>query len=91
VSARTCPDWPELLELAPDLHFRHYTVSEAHLPTEALVAMTGASVNEAIICCDRERHVFNMNHTDPAVAHALRDTHWYELGEWATTGPGAAG
>jgi hypothetical protein len=88
VSARTCPDWPELLELAPDLQFKHYTVTEAQLPTEALMLMSGVSVNDATICCDRERHVFNAAHTDPGVARALRDTHWYELGEWSTSGPG---
>jgi hypothetical protein len=88
VSARTCPDWPELLELAPDLQFKHYTVTEAQLPTEALMLMRGVSVNDATICCDREHHVFNAAHTDPGVARALRDTHWYELGEWSTTGPG---
>ena len=91
MSARTCPDWPELLELAPDLQFKHYTVTEAQLPTEALMAMEGVSANDAAICCDREHHVFNAQHTDPGVARALRDTHWYELGEWASTGPGAAG
>ena len=29
MTARTCPDWPELMELDPDLQFKHYTVSEA--------------------------------------------------------------
>ena len=90
MSARTCPDWPELLELAPDLQFKHYTVTQAQLPAEALMAMEGVSANDAAICCDRERHVFNAQHTDAGVARALRDTHWYELGEWASTGPGAA-
>ena len=36
VSSRTCPDWPALLEVAPDLQFKHYTVAEARLPAEAL-------------------------------------------------------
>ena len=36
MSARTCPDWPELMELDPDLQFKHYTVAEAQLPAEAL-------------------------------------------------------
>ena len=43
----------------------------------------------AIICCDLERHVFNAEHTDPKVAEALRATHWFDLREWTTTGPGA--
>jgi hypothetical protein len=63
VSSRTCPDWPRLMEIAPDLQFMHYTVLE--------------------------RHVFNAEHTDPKVAEALRATHWYELREWTSTGPGA--
>ena len=37
MSSRTCPDWPELTEIAPDLQFKHYTVAEARLPAEALV------------------------------------------------------
>jgi len=36
MSARTCPDWPELMELDPDLQFKHYTVAEAQLPAESL-------------------------------------------------------
>ena len=39
--------------------------------------------------CDLERHVFNAEHTDPKVAEALRATHWYDLREWTTTGPGS--
>jgi hypothetical protein len=42
------------------------------------------------ICCDLEHHVFYAQHTEPKVAAALRDTHWFELNEWATTGPGRA-
>ena len=42
------------------------------------------------ICCDLERHVFYAAHTDPQVAEALRATHWYELAEWTSSGPGAA-
>ncbi len=34
MSYRTCPDWPELMEIAPDLQFKHYTVREAQLPGE---------------------------------------------------------
>ena len=90
MTAHSCPDWPELLELAPDLHFRHYTVTEARLPTESLVLIEGVSFTDEIICCDRDSHVVNAQHTDPRIVRALRDTHWYELGEWASSGPGAA-
>ena len=39
MSSRTCPDWPELTEIAPDLQFKHYTVAEARLPADALVQL----------------------------------------------------
>ena len=29
MSSRTCPDWPDLMEIAPELQFKHYTVAEA--------------------------------------------------------------
>ncbi len=90
MSSRTCPDWPKLMELAPKLQFKHYTVAEAKLPTEALVNIPDVSLDEVAICCDLEHHVFNPEHTDPAVAEALRDTHWFELSEWSSAGPGAA-
>jgi hypothetical protein len=41
------------------------------------------------ICCDLDRHVFYAKHTDPRVAEALRATHWYELAEWTSSGPGS--
>ena len=58
MSYRTCPDWPELMEIAPDLQFKHYTVSEAQLPGDALVTLDPATLEEIEICCDLERHVF---------------------------------
>jgi hypothetical protein len=90
VSSRTCPDWPQLMEIAPDLQFKHYTVAEAHLPAEALVNLPDVTLDEVAICCDLEHHVYNARHTEPAVVAALRETHWFELAEWSTTGPGAA-
>jgi hypothetical protein len=89
MSSRTCPDWPTLMELAPDLQFMHYTVAEARLPAEALANLPDVLLEEVAICCDLERHVFNAEHTDPKVAAALRETHWYDLQEWTTTGPGS--
>jgi hypothetical protein len=91
VSARACPDWPALMEVAPDLHFKHYTLAEARLPAEALVNCGDVSLGDVSICCDLDTHVFNAVHTEPTVAAALRETHWFELREWATRGPGAAG
>jgi hypothetical protein len=91
VSSRTCPDWPMLMELAPDLQFMHYTVAEAKLPAEALAMLPEVPLNEIAICCDLDRHVFNPNHTDERIAAALRETHWFDLREWTTTGPGGRG
>ncbi len=90
MSSRTCPDWPELMELAPDLQFKHFTVAEAQLPVEALTQVAQVSLSEVSICCDLEHHVFYGAHTEPEVAQALRDTHWFEVREWATSGPGTS-
>ena len=90
MSSRTCPEWPMLMELAPDLQFKHYTVAEAQLPVDALRRIGQITLSDVAICCDLEHHVFNAEHTDERVVEALRDTHWFELSEWSTTGPGAA-
>jgi hypothetical protein len=89
MSARTCPDWPNLMEVDPDLQFKHYAVSEAQLPSEALCKVTHVSLADVEICCDLQHHVFNAEHTDPEIAAALRDTHWFDLRDWSTSGPGA--
>jgi hypothetical protein len=78
-----------LMELAPDLQFKHYTVAEARLPADALVNIPELSLDAVAICCDLERNVFYAEHTDPSVAEALRASHWYDLEEWRTTGPGS--
>lgn len=90
MSSRTCPDWPRLMEVAPDLQFKHYTLAEARLPTDALVILADLPRDAVAICCDLEHHVFNAQHTEPKVVAALATTHWYELGEWSTSGPGTA-
>jgi hypothetical protein len=87
MSSRTCPDWPELMELAPDLQFKHYTVAEAHLPGEALMKVTDVSLSDVAICCDLEHHVFFAAHTDPRIAEALKETHWFEVREWVRRAP----
>jgi hypothetical protein len=90
VSSRTCPDWPELTEISPDLQFKHYTVAEARLPAEALVNLPDVPLQAVAICADLDKNVFYAKHTDPKVAEALRETHWFELQEWTTSGPGTA-
>jgi hypothetical protein len=87
MSSRTCPDWPQLMELAPDLQFKHYTVDETHLPTQALLKIPAVKLGEVAICCDLDHHVFYAGHTDPQVAEALRDTHWFDVREWAQRVP----
>ena len=47
------------------------------------------SLDDVEICCDVEHHVVNAAHTHPDVVTALEGTHWFEVNEWATTGPGA--
>jgi hypothetical protein len=87
VSARSCPDWPTLLDLAPDLHFKHFTVAEARLPADALVNLRDVPLEAIAICADLDHHVFNPEHTDSSVAEALRDTHWFDLREWLRDRP----
>jgi hypothetical protein len=90
VSSRTCPDWPMLMEVAPQLQFMHYTVAEARLPADALAELQDVSLQDVAICADLDHNVFYAEHTEPHVAEALRKTHWFELREWATRGPGSA-
>jgi hypothetical protein len=90
MSTRSCPDWPDLLERAPDLLCKHSPVAEAQLPAEALGRLQEVSLGSIEICCDLDHHVFNAEHTDERVADALRESHWYDLREWIATGPGSA-
>ena len=90
MSSRTCPDWPQLMELAPKLQFKHYTLREAQLPADALVQVEGVEFDDVAICCDLEAHVFNPDHTAPTVADALRASHWFDLREWTSRPPGSA-
>jgi hypothetical protein len=87
VSSRSCPDWPLLMEIAPSLQFMHYTVAEAKLPAEALAELVDVPLQAVAICADLDHNVFNASHTDPRVAAALQDTHWYELQVWVRERP----
>jgi hypothetical protein len=82
MTVHACPDWPLLMERAPDLRFRHCTLREARLPAEAIMHLEGVGLDEIAICCDLATHVFNHEHTDPQIAEALRGTHWFDLREW---------
>ena len=90
MSYKTCPDWPELMELAPELQFKHMTVADAQLPYEVLTRVSHVSLSEVQICCDLDHHVFYADHTDPEIVAALAGTHWFDVREWATHGPGAS-
>lgn len=83
MSTRTCPDWPQLMEIAPELRFKHCTLGEVHLPPEAFVQLEGISLDTVAICCDLDSHVYYADHTDPRVVASLRGTHWIDLREWA--------
>src|SRR6516165_3023360 len=86
MTARTCPDWPSLMELAPDLQFKHYTVAEAQLPADALAHISHVKLGEVEICCDLDHHVFHPAHTDAEVCEAREALHWN--GERACPPPG---
>lgn len=90
MTTRSCPDWPSLMEIDPELQFKHYTLREAQnqLPAEVLVQLDVVSSDDEAICCDLENHVFNAEHTEPHVAEALRASHWYDLREWSPRSPG---
>jgi hypothetical protein len=69
------------MEVAPDLLFRHYTLTEAQLPVEAFVQLEGLDKDETSVCADLDAHVFNPEHTDPRIVDALRGTHWIDVRE----------
>jgi hypothetical protein len=87
-TTRSCPEWPALLEVAPELLFKHYTVVEAHLPAEVLASLEELSLDGLEICADLDHNVFNPEHTDERIADALRATHWFDLREWVRSRPG---
>ncbi len=90
MSSRTCPDWPQLMEMAPELQFMHYTVAEAQLPADALMKIPAVPLSDLAICCDLDHNVFYAEHTDPQVAEALKQSHWFEVRDWIAAGrPGA--
>jgi hypothetical protein len=88
VSARACPDWPALMEIAPELTFRHYTLREVQFPTDAFVQLEGVPLDEVNVCCDLDAHVYNPEHTEPQIVAALQGTHWIDVHE--LPGPPAA-
>jgi hypothetical protein len=86
MSSRTCPDWPDLMELAPELQFKHYTVAEAQLPADALMNIASVALSDVGLCADLDHNVFYAAHTDPQVAEALKSSHWFEVQDWIAAG-----
>ena len=68
MTVRSCPDWPELMEIDPDLQFKHYTANEAKLPAEAQMRLTGLDFAVAEVCADLDRYVYNAAHNDTLVS-----------------------
>jgi len=90
MSSRTCPDWPDLMEIAPELQFKHYTVAEAQLPADALMQIASVALSDVGLCADLDHNVFYAAHTDEQVAGALRQSHWFEVRDWVAAGrPGS--
>ena len=75
------PGLAPAMEIAPDLHFRHCTLGEVHLPGDAFVRIEGITLDTVAVCCDLESHVYYAEHTDPRVVAALQRTHWIDLRE----------
>jgi hypothetical protein len=86
MSSRTCPDWPDLMELAPELQFKHYTVAEIQLPADALMKIPAVPLSDVAVCCDLDHNVFYAVHTDDRVADALKQSHWFEVKDWVSAG-----
>ena len=86
MSTRTCPDWPDLMEIAPELQFKHYTVAEAQLPADVVMRLTDVALSDVGICCDLDHNVYYAAHTDEKLGVALTASHWFELREWIAAG-----
>jgi hypothetical protein len=80
---RACPDWPILMELDPELQFKHYTAAEAKLAAEVLMKVPAMMLSTADICCDLDRHVFFADHTHPDLCPVLLESDWSEIHDWA--------
>ena len=87
MATRTCPDWPDLLDRAPDLHFKHYTAAELQLPHDVVVALGAVRLADIEVCADTSYNVFNPDHTDARVADALRRSFWTDLHDWRGGAP----
>ena len=44
------------------------------------------ALSDIAICCDLDHNVFYAAHTDEKVAEALKQSHWYEVRDWVSSG-----
>ena len=90
MSYKTCPDWPELMEIAPELQFKHYHRCRRAAPVRGADEGLRRLARRGRDLLRYRAHVFYAAHTDPQITAALAGTHWYEVREWASTGPGTS-
>ena len=80
------------MELAPDLQFKHMTVRDAQLPFEVVSQLPADALarRHRDLLRRRAPRRATRAHSHPAVVVALEGTHWFEVREWATSGPGSS-
>lgn len=83
MTTRACPDWPQLMELDPELQFKHYSAAEAKLAAEVLMRVPDLTLPNIEICCDLDHHVYNRDHTHAELAAVLHEGDWFEVRDWA--------
>ena len=74
------PRLARLMELAPELQFKHYTLAEAKLPGEGCRRHRTFARTRRDLLRPRAPRLLRRAHR-PGVAAALRATHWYEVHE----------
>lgn len=87
MAVRSCPDWPDLLDRAPDLQFKHYTADELQLPHDVVVALGPVRLADLEVCADTGHNVFHATHTDQRLVEPLRASFWSELDDWQGPAP----
>ena len=87
VSSRTCPDWPELMEIAPELQFKHYTVAEAKLPADALMHIQDiVALGRRDLLRPRPARLLRGAHGREAWRRRSSASHWFEVRDWVAAG-----
>ena len=51
MSYKTCPEWPELMELAPRLQFKHMSVRDVQLPFDVVARIPYGSCTSRTDMC----------------------------------------